>query len=114
VLALLRNRHRFLRVVEALLGQLDHLGLLQRHILAIVFQHNGGIVAFVVFGLFLTLFALFLLLLGFLTFQRFLPFRFLALDFLGLVDKSAKIRERRCAIGWLHCCVTCHVLCLCG
>jgi hypothetical protein len=66
------------------------------------------------FGLFLTLFALFLLLLGFLPFQRFLLFRFLALDFLRLVDKSAKIRERRCAIGWLHCCVTCHVLCLCG
>jgi len=66
------------------------------------------------FGLFLTLFALFLFLLGFLAFRQFLLFRFLALDFLGPVDKSAKIRERRCAIGWLHCCVTCHVVYLCG
>jgi len=79
-----------------------------------VFQHNGGIVAFAVFGLFLAFFTLFLFLLGFLTFRRFFLFRFLALDFLRLVDKSAKIRERRCAIGWLHCCVTCHVVYLCG
>ena len=63
VLALLRHRHGFLRVVETLLGQLDHLGLLERDVLAIVFQYDGGIVAFVVFGLFLALFALFLFLL---------------------------------------------------
>jgi hypothetical protein len=96
------------------LGQLDHLGLLQRDILAIVFQHNGGIVACVVFGLVLALFALFLFLFGFFAFRRFLLFLLFALDFFRLVDKAAQVRERRCAFGWLHCCVTCHCVYLCG
>jgi len=79
-----------------------------------VFKHNGGIIAFVVFGLVFSLFGLFLLLLGFLAFRRLFLFRFLALNFLGLVDKAAQFRERRCAIGWLHFCVTCHVVFLVG
>jgi len=73
-------------------------------------KHNGGIVALVALGLFLTLFG-FLPLLGFLAFLFLLKLR---LSFLIRAVHQTSQTRKRIALGWLHFCVTCHVVYLVG
>src|SRR5690606_2495317 len=117
-LALLRNGHRLLAVVEALLCQRHHFRLLQGHFLAIVLEHNGGfflivfgvvvgLFGFALFGLFFGLFLGFFLAIGNLGLASLVLDLFAALFGTG-IHLCRQVRKRHSALGRLPLGVTCH------